>query len=115
MDLSEAVSREIGLSRSESSQLVGRVLELMVNALVEEKEVKMSSFGTFLAQTTPSRIGRNPKNLTEIIITSRYRVKFRPSQVMKELVAERDVLKTMKTNIESIYISNEDAEDRINK
>jgi hypothetical protein len=35
MDLSEAVFREVGLSRNESAQLVERVLEMMSDALVE--------------------------------------------------------------------------------
>jgi integration host factor subunit alpha len=35
MDLSEAVFREVGLSRNESAQLVERVLEMMSDALVD--------------------------------------------------------------------------------
>ena len=47
MDLSEAVFREVGLSRNESSDLVERVLELVSDALVDGQQVKISSFGTF--------------------------------------------------------------------
>ena len=46
MDLSEAVFREVGLSRNESAQLVERVLELMSDSLVDDEQVKISSFGT---------------------------------------------------------------------
>ena len=47
MDLSEAVFREVGLSRNESAQLVEAVLEHMSDALVKGEQVKISSFGTF--------------------------------------------------------------------
>ena len=47
MDLSEAVFREVGLSRNESAELVETILELMSSALVRGEQVKISSFGTF--------------------------------------------------------------------
>ena len=47
MDLSEAVFREVGLSRNESAQLVESVLDHMSDALVDGEQVKISSFGTF--------------------------------------------------------------------
>ncbi|MFT6933397.1 MAG: integration host factor subunit alpha, partial [Paracoccaceae bacterium] len=43
MDLSEAVFREVGLSRNESAQLVERVLDVMSDSLVEGEQVKISS------------------------------------------------------------------------
>lgn len=89
-DLYEAVSRETGLPRSESAQLVERVLDLVSDALVEHKEVKISSFASFLARPTPGRGGRNPKTGEEIPIKPRYRLQFRPSHLMKDRVAARD-------------------------
>ena len=46
MDLSEAVFREVGLSRNESAQLVEGVLAHMSDALAAGDQVKISSFGT---------------------------------------------------------------------
>ena len=42
MDLSEAVFREVGLSRNESSDLVESVLKHMSDALVAGEQVKIS-------------------------------------------------------------------------
>ena len=42
LDLSEAVFREVGLSRNDSSQLVESVLTHMSDALVEGEQVKLS-------------------------------------------------------------------------
>lgn len=88
MDLSEAVFREVGLSRNESAQLVERVLELVSDALVAGEQVKISSFGTFSVRSKTARIGRNPKTGEEVPISPRRVLTFRPSHLMKDRVAE---------------------------
>ncbi len=87
MDLSEAVFREVGLSRNESADLVETVLELMSSALVRGEQVKISSFGTFSVRDKNARVGRNPKTGEEAPITPRRVLTFRPSHLMKERVA----------------------------
>ena len=87
MDLSEAVFREVGLSRNESAELVETVLNLMSDALVQGQQVKISSFGTFSVREKNARIGRNPKTGEEVPITPRRVLTFRPSHLMKERVA----------------------------
>jgi integration host factor subunit alpha len=87
MDLSEAVFREVGLSRNESAQLVERVLEMMSDALVEGEQVKLSSFGTFSVRSKTARMGRNPKTGEEVPISPRRVLTFRPSHLMKDRVA----------------------------
>ena len=87
MDLSEAVFREVGLSRNESAQLVEGVLEEMSNALVRGEQVKISSFGTFSIRDKAARVGRNPKTGEEVPIQPRRVLTFRPSHLMKERVA----------------------------
>ena len=87
MDLSDAVFREVGLSRNESAQLVERVLELMSDALVDSGQVKISSFGTFSVRAKSARVGRNPKTGEEVPILPRRVLTFRPSHLMKDRVA----------------------------
>ncbi len=87
MDLSEAVFREVGLSRNESADLVETVLELMSSALVRGEQVKISSCGTFSVRDKNARVGRNPKTGEEVPITPRRVLTFRPSHLMKERVA----------------------------
>jgi len=88
MDLSEAVFREVGLSRNESAQLVEAVLEHMSDALVSGEQVKISSFGTFSVRDKTARVGRNPKTGEEVPINPRRVLTFRPSHLMKDRVAE---------------------------
>jgi integration host factor subunit alpha len=88
MDLSEAVFREVGLSRNESAQLVETVLDEMSDALVRGEQVKISSFGTFSVREKTARIGRNPKTGEEVPISPRRVLTFRPSHLMKDRVAD---------------------------
>ncbi|MEP2530628.1 integration host factor subunit alpha [Shimia sp.] len=87
MDLSEAVFREVGLSRNDSAQLVESVLAHMSDALVQGEQVKISSFGTFSVRDKAARVGRNPKTGEEVPINPRRVLTFRPSHLMKDRVA----------------------------
>jgi integration host factor subunit alpha len=87
MDLSEAVFREVGLSRNESAQLVESVLRHVSDALVAGETVKISSFGTFSVRHKSARVGRNPKTGQEVPILPRRVLSFRPSHIMKQRVA----------------------------
>ncbi|MBL4872615.1 MAG: integration host factor subunit alpha [Rhodobacteraceae bacterium] len=86
MDLSEAVFREVGLSRNESADLVESVLDHVSDALVAGESVKVSSFGTFSVRSKSERIGRNPKTGEEVPIAPRRVLTFRPSHLMKDRV-----------------------------
>ncbi len=88
MDLSEAVFREVGLSRNESAELVESVLKHMSDALVSGEQVKISSFGTFSVRSKSARVGRNPKTGEEVPIHPRRVLTFRPSHLMKDRVAD---------------------------
>jgi len=87
MDLTEAVFREVGLSRNESAELVENVLDHITDALAAGESVKISSFGTFSPRDKGPRVGRNPKTGEEVPIHPRRVLTFRPSQLMKERVA----------------------------
>ena len=85
-DLTEAVYREIGLSRAESASLVESILDHMIGALLRGETVKFAGFGTFSLRDKSERIGRNPKTGEEVPITSRRVLVFKPSNVLKERV-----------------------------
>jgi len=85
-DLSEAIYREIGLSRNESSEMVETILSRVVEALIRGESVKISSFGTFAVREKGARMGRNPKTGEEVPIEPRRVLVFRPSHILKERV-----------------------------
>jgi len=85
-DLTEVLHRDVGLSRTESADMVNSVLDLISDAVVAGNSVKLSSFGTFMVRSKRQRMGRNPKTGEEVPITPRRVLVFRPSQVMKNIV-----------------------------
>lgn len=85
-DLSEAVHSEIGLSRADSALLVEQVLGKIGDALVDGRNVKISSFGTFVLRQKGQRLGRNPKTGQEVPIEPRRVLTFRPSQQMRDRI-----------------------------
>jgi integration host factor subunit alpha len=85
-DLCEAVYREVGLSRTESAEIVERILHEIAESLVDGEHVKLSSFGTFTVRSKGGRVGRNPKTGEEVPITPRRVLVFRPSHVLRQRV-----------------------------
>ena len=84
--LSEAVFKNVGLSRNESASLVDSVFSEILFSLIKGDDVKISSFGTFIVRQKKERIGRNPKTGDEVPITARSVVTFRASNVLKSKV-----------------------------
>jgi integration host factor subunit alpha len=87
-DLCEAVYQKVGLSRTESADLVEMVLDEISDCLVKGESVKLSSFGSFLVRSKGERIGRNPKTGEEVPISPRRVMVFKPSNVLKQKINE---------------------------
>ena len=85
-DLAEAVYRKVGLSRTESADLVESVINEICDAIVRGETVKLSSFGSFMVRKKGQRIGRNPKTGTEVPISPRRVMVFKPSAILKQRI-----------------------------
>tara|TARA_Y100000816_G_C25774429_1_gene406377 strand:- start:126 stop:443 length:318 start_codon:yes stop_codon:yes gene_type:complete len=96
--LSEAVFKNVGLSRNESATLVDSVFGEILKSLIEGNDVKISSFGTFVVRQKKERIGRNPKTGQEVPITARSVVTFRASNVLKSKVNTKNKLNVKEIN-----------------
>ena len=82
-DLCETVYQRVGLSRSESAQLVEQVINVISEAVANGQNVKLSSFGSFIVRSKGERIGRNPKTGEEVPIEPRRVMVFKPSNILK--------------------------------
>ena len=85
-DLAEAVYEAVGLSRTESADLVERFMAIVSDSLVAGENVKLSSFGSFQVRSKNQRIGRNPKTGEEVPILPRQVLVFKPSNVLKSKI-----------------------------
>jgi integration host factor subunit alpha len=89
-DLSEIVYQRVGLSRTESAELVQSVLDEISDAAVRGETVKLSGFGSFVVRSKGERIGRNPKTGVEVPILPRRVMVFKPSNVLKSKINGRE-------------------------
>lgn len=86
VELTDAIVREVGLTRQESSDLLDRMLDMISESLENQGSVKLSRFGNFNVRLKAAREGRNPKTGIEATISARKVVTFKPSPMLKESV-----------------------------
>lgn len=89
-DLAEAIYQKIGLSRNESADIVGTILDEISDKLESGTNVKITSFGSFTVRNKNQRMGRNPKTGQEVPITPRRVLSFRPSHILRDKVNYSD-------------------------
>jgi len=82
--LSEKIYKNLGFSKSFSSQIVDTFFDLLVDDLIKSNKIKITSFGTFKIMNKKERLGRNPKTKIEALISARKVVKFKPSIILKK-------------------------------
>jgi integration host factor subunit alpha len=87
-DIVESVFQRVGFSKKESSELVELVFETMKKTLERGEKIKISGFGKFEVRQKKPRRGRNPQTGTEIEISARRVLSFKPSQVLKSALAD---------------------------
>jgi len=87
-EVTDAIVREVGCTRQESSDLLDDALEYIGAALERDSVVKLSRFGNFVVREKSAREGRNPKTGQEATISARRVVTFRPSPLLKSRVDE---------------------------
>lgn len=85
-DLAESVQQQLGLSRTDSANLVDSVLENVIQGLESGESVKIATFGTFSLRDKSARVGRNPKSGVEVTISPRRVVSFKASNLLKSKV-----------------------------
>ena len=82
-DIIEAISQNVGLSLSASSNVIEEIFELILSELEKGEDVKISSFGTFSVRHKNLRIGRNPKTMEEFVIPKQKKLIFKASNSVK--------------------------------
>ena len=76
------VNESIGLSKRESKVFFETMMNLIVQSLKKESEVKIVNFGIFRIKNKKTRVGRNPKTKVEVMISERNVVTFKVSEFL---------------------------------
>lgn len=89
--LAEEVYREIGISYSESLNLVDLFFDEITDMIIKNGCIKISSFGSFYTKQKKDRIGRNPQTKVEFPIKARKIVRFYTSKILKNQLNQKDL------------------------
>jgi len=82
-NLTTKIHKNLGFSKNISSTLIDNFFHTFNAELIKEKQIKISSFGTFFVKQKKERLGRNPKTKIESKISARKVVIFKPSTLIK--------------------------------
>ncbi len=78
-----------GLSKRQAAAVVEAVFDLVIKAFERGEDVRIVGFGHFRIRKKASRKGRNPQTGSEIEITARRVLTFKPSKGLKAKVNMR--------------------------
>jgi len=85
-DIIEAVQSELSLTKSQSTDIVESLLELIKQTLESEEDVLISGFGKFCVKEKRPRRGRNPATGEDMNLWGRRVVTFKCSGTLRERV-----------------------------
>jgi len=83
VDIIENIYEKVGFSKKEVAKIVESVFDLIKEHLQKEDKIKISGFGNFVIRRKRARRGRNPQTGSDIEISARRILTFKPSQVLK--------------------------------
>ena len=83
VDIVESIYEKVGFSKKEVAKIVESVFDIIKECLQKEDKIKISGFGNFVIRKKRARRGRNPQTGSDIEISSRRILTFKPSQVLK--------------------------------
>jgi integration host factor subunit alpha len=90
VDIVESIYEKVGFSKKEVAKIVEYIFDIIKESLVKEDKIKISGFGNFVIRKKRSRRGRNPQTGDDIEITARRILTFKPSQVLKAALNQKE-------------------------
>ena len=89
-ELSNQIYNKLGFSKNLSATIIDNFFETVIDEIIKNNIVKISSFGTFTVLNKRERVGRNPKTKVEVKISSRKVVTFKPSLILKKKINKNE-------------------------
>jgi nucleoid DNA-binding protein len=87
-DIALAIEKKTDFNRARSLQIVEAVLESLKAALANKDKVEIRGFGSFKVVPKKTGFGRDIRRQRQIRIEKGQRIKFRPGQELKTLLAK---------------------------
>jgi integration host factor subunit beta len=90
-DVALAIEKKSDFNRAKSLLIVEAVLESLKGALANQEKVEIRGFGSFKVVAKKTGFGRDIRRQKQIRIEKGHRIKFRPGQEMKTLLAKAKI------------------------
>lgn len=85
-ELIDALSGKSGLQKPEVKKVLEAYVEIVTDRIANNEDVTLVGFGTLTPRPQSSRLARNPKTGTPVMIKARTTVKFRPGKFLLEAI-----------------------------
>jgi integration host factor subunit beta len=85
-EIVQSISRDLGLTHKETHQIVQKVLDGVVQSLVNRGRVELRNFGVFEVKQRKPRMARNPKTGEKVMVPKKLSVTFKPGLVIQQRV-----------------------------
>lgn len=86
LELATAMAEKTGLTKKLAGEAIDAITDIITDTLRAKESVTLMGFGTFEAVQSAERTGRNPHTGESVKVPAKYKVRFKPSQMLKEAV-----------------------------
>jgi integration host factor subunit beta len=85
-DMVKAIAEETGLSHIQAKEVVQRVLDGIIETLLNEGRIELRNFGVFEVKKRKPRTARNPRTGQSVDVPAKLVVTFKPGREMEQRV-----------------------------
>lgn len=83
-----SVSEDLGITQTKAKEIVQKILDAIVETLIEENRLELRNFGVFEVKRRAARKARNPRTGEKVSVSAKFVVTFKPGQTMQQRVEE---------------------------
>lgn len=85
-ELVDALAGKSGLQKQEVKKVLDAYIDIVTDRMTHNEEITLVGFGTLTPRPQTSRLARNPKTGTPVMIQARTTVKFKPGKYLLEAI-----------------------------
>jgi integration host factor subunit beta len=88
-DIIKVLSERVGLTRREAAEVLGVVLDGLVDAIRRGEKVELRGFGSFRTRKRQARAGRNPRTGAKVQVPPKAVPYFKPGKQLRGVLGGR--------------------------
>jgi len=88
-ELIEALTEKSGLQKKDAKAALNAYMDIVTQCMTKKEEIVLVGFGTLTPRAQTSRLARNPKTGTPVMIQPRTTVKFKPGKYLLDAINKK--------------------------